>query len=103
MKFADRVYEIVKTIPTGKVMTYKEIAEKLGCKAYRAVGQALRNNPYAPIVPCHRVVKSDGTIGGFCGETTGKNLKRKINLLKTEGIKISKNKIINIETYRQIV
>lgn len=101
MKFADRVYEIVRTIPKGKVMTYKDVAEKLECKAYRAVGQALRNNPYAPIVPCHRVVKSDGSLGGYSGKITGKKIQKKINLLKSEGIKISKNKIINIETYRQ--
>lgn len=86
MKFADRVYEIVKTIPKGKVMTYKEIANKLDCKAYRAVGQALKNNPDPSKIPCHRVIKSNGKIGGYFGKTKGKNIREKIGLLKSEGV-----------------
>lgn len=92
MKFADKVYEITKKIPKGKVSTYKEISKALGCKAYRAVGQVLNKNPYAPIVPCHRIVRSDGKIGGFASGT-----KNKINLLKKEGIKIKNNKIVDFE------
>jgi methylated-DNA-[protein]-cysteine S-methyltransferase len=93
MKFTDRVYEIVKTIPKGKVITYKEIANKLGNKAYRAVGQALKNNPDPSTIPCHRVIKSNGEIGGFFGETKGKNIIKKIDLLKSEGIKIINGRI----------
>ena len=92
MKFSDKVYEITKKIPKGKVSTYGEIGKVLNCKAYRAVGNALNKNPYAPIVPCHRVVKSSGEIGGFASGT-----KNKIKLLKKEGIKIKNNKIINFE------
>ena len=65
--FNERTYDLLKKVPKGKVTTYKALAEKLGTKAYRAVGQAMRCNPYAPKVPCHRVVKSDGSIGGFQG------------------------------------
>ena len=55
-------------IPRGKTITYKELARKLGnARAARAVGNALANNPFAPLIPCHRVVKSDGRIGGYSG------------------------------------
>jgi len=92
MKFADKVYEFTKKIPRGKVTTYKKIAKALNCKAYRAVGTALNKNPYAPIVPCHRVVKSSGEIGGFASGT-----RNKIKLLKKEGIKIKDNKIVDFK------
>jgi len=89
-KFQSKVYEVCKKIPKGRVSTYKEIARKLRTKAYRAVGSALNKNPYAPIVPCHRVVNSDGFVGGFAS-----GIKKKIKLLKSEGIKIKKNRINN--------
>jgi methylated-DNA-[protein]-cysteine S-methyltransferase len=66
-------------------------------QAYRAIGQALRVNPYAPRVPCHRVVASDGTIGGFMGETKGVNIQNKIALLKKEKIDIIHKKIRNFD------
>nr|MBA4405070.1 cysteine methyltransferase [Nanoarchaeum sp.] len=88
MNFNDKVYELCKQVPKGKVTTYKAIAKKLNCKAYRAVGNALNKNPYAPIVPCHRVINTNGNIGGFA---TG--AKNKIKLLKKEGIIIKNNKI----------
>lgn len=92
MRFADKVYKLTKKIPHSKISTYKELAEALGCKAYRAVGQALNKNPYAPIVPCHRVLRSSGKIGGF---SRGK--KEKIRLLRKEGIKIRKDKVVDFE------
>ena len=71
-------------IPEGKVSTYKRIAEKIGRpRAYRAVGNALHKNPLAPIVPCHRVVRSDGRFGG---EKKGAESRR--NRLEREGIPI---------------
>lgn len=88
MTFADKVYKLTKKIPKGKVTTYKIIAYKLGTKAYRAVGNALNKNPYAPKVPCHRVIKSDGSVGGFAKGTNAK-----IKLLKKEGVKIKKGRI----------
>ncbi len=90
-EFAEKVYAIVKTIPKGKVMTYVEIAHMLESSP-RAVGQALKRNPYAPKVPCHRVIKSDGTLGGYNGEM---NSKKKIDLLKKEGVHFKDGKIVN--------
>ena len=89
--FYDKVYNLVKRIPEGRVSTYKIIAEKLNSKAYRAVGTALHKNPYRE-VPCHRVVKSNGEIGGFARGT-----KEKVRMLKKEGLSINKNKIKNFE------
>lgn len=79
--FFERCYALLRKVPRGKVTTYKALAEALGTKAYRAVGQAMNRNPYAPQVPCHRVVASDGSIGGFAHGT-----KKKIEMLKKEGV-----------------
>ena len=70
------------SIPPGQTRSYKWIAEKIGrpC-AVRAVGSALGKNPFAPVVPCHRVIKSDGTLGGFSAPG---GVKAKIKLLKKE-------------------
>jgi len=92
MKFSDKVYRLTKRIPKGKVSTYGEIAEALGCKAYRAVGNALNKNPYAPTVPCHRVIRSDGGLGGFAS-----GIKAKIRLLKKEGVKTTNGKVLDFE------
>jgi methylated-DNA-[protein]-cysteine S-methyltransferase len=68
MSFNQKVWALTARIPRGQVVTYADIAHKLGTKAYRAVGNALNHNPYAPAVPCHRVVGSDGALTGFaCG------------------------------------
>ena len=93
MGFADDVYELTKQIPRGKISTYKAIAESLGTKAYRAVGQALHLNPHAPIVPCHRVIASDGSLHGFAS-----GLKKKASLLRKEGV-IVKNNYVDLEKY----
>ncbi len=87
-RFNEKAWKLVVRVPKGKVTTYKAVAEKLGTKAYRAVGSAMNKNPYAPKVPCHRVVKSNGEVGGFSSGT-----KKKIQMLKKEGIKIKNNKI----------
>jgi len=84
-QFQKKVYEIVKKVPKGKTTTYKAIAKKLNSSP-RAVGQALKVNPYAPIVPCHRVIMSNGKIGGYSGSNP-KNIKKKIELLRKEGFK----------------
>jgi len=94
MNFNQKVLNLTRKIPKGKVSTYKEIAKALNTKAYRAVGTALRKNPYAPTVPCHRIINSNGSIGSYKGK---KNSKEKIKLLKKEGIKIKNNKIIDFE------
>tara|TARA_B100001971_G_C17983077_1_gene428423 strand:- start:399 stop:710 length:312 start_codon:yes stop_codon:yes gene_type:complete len=86
--FNERCYELLRKVPKGKITTYKEIAKSLGTKGYRAVGNAMNKNPYAPKIPCYRVIKSNGEIGGFAS-----GIKNKINLLKKEGIKIENGKI----------
>jgi len=95
--FAQRVYRQLKTVPMGRVTTYKALAESLNSRAYQAVGQALRHNPDAPNIPCHRVVASNGGLGGFNGQRTGKQLEKKIRLLKSEGVKVVENKIKNFK------
>jgi methylated-DNA-[protein]-cysteine S-methyltransferase len=80
------------------VTTYREIAQALGMKGYQAIGQVLKKNPYAPVVPCHRVVKSDGSIGGFKGCVMGKEIVEKEKMLKEEGVIILDGKI-DLEKY----
>ena len=65
MNFNQKCYELLSKIPKGKISTYKQIANILNTKAYRAVGNAMAKNPNPIIVPCHRVIKSDGHIGGY--------------------------------------
>ncbi|HSX49195.1 MAG TPA: MGMT family protein [Candidatus Saccharimonadales bacterium] len=66
--FKNKVYEITKNIPAGKVATYGQVAALAGSpKAARAVGYAMKTNPNAPLVPCHRVVASDGKLTGYSG------------------------------------
>jgi len=81
--FQEKVYEAVRKIPEGRVLSYKEVAKLAGKPhAFRAVGNILNKNQ-DPEVPCHRVIKSDGSIGGYrCGE------KKKAALLKSEHIKL---------------
>jgi len=91
--FSERVLEECSKIPKGRVSTYAEIAKAIGNpKAYRAVGNSLNKNPRPVIVPCHRIIKSSGEIGGFAN---GK--KKKIELLKKEGIRLEKGKIFGFE------
>ena len=88
--FQKKVYKMVKKIPRGKVLSYQEMAKKIGKPSgARAVGSALSKNLDSQ-VPCHRVVRSDGSVGGY-----RRGSKEKIKKLKTEGIKIKNGKIIN--------
>lgn len=84
--FQQRVYECLRRVPRGRVVTYRELARAVGCRSAQAVGQALKKNPFAPEVPCHRVIKSDLRVGGFCGETDGESVRRKVALLEAEGV-----------------
>jgi len=85
--FQRRVHEALARIPRGCVTTYRDLASHLGCGSARAVGQALRFNPFAPEVPCHRVIRSDLTPGGYQGEESGAALRRKLDLLQGEGVR----------------
>lgn len=85
--FRMKVYLAVAAIPQGKVSTYGLVARSIGSRSARAVGQALSVNPFAPDVPCHRVVSSDLRLGGFSGKTDEQALARKRALLLSEGVK----------------
>ncbi len=96
--FQSRVYTLLSTVPKGRITTYAELAKGLGIHSPRAIGQALKKNPYAPTVPCHRVISSDGTIGGFMGKRDGLEIKKKMNLLVSEGVVIDGTRIRDFKT-----
>ena len=78
-KFQLKVWKYLKTIPKGKVKTYKEVAIGIKSpKSARAVANACAKNPYAPKIPCHRVIRSDGALGGYSGRG---GIKQKLNFL----------------------
>ena len=79
--FSNSIIEIVKKLNRGEIITYSDIGNKIGSKAYRAIGNVLRNNPLPLIIPCHRVIKKSGDIGGFMGKIDQgwqQNLKKKL-------------------------
>ena len=85
-EFQKKVWRALCEIPKSKTLTYKELAKKIGVpKAIRAVANAVGANPMAPFVPCHRVVRSDGSLGGYSGKG---GVKTKLALLKKEGVTI---------------
>ena len=85
-KFQKKVWNYIKKIPKGKVKTYKEVAIAIKTpKSARAVANACAKNPYAPKIPCHRVVRSDGRIGGYSGRG---GIKEKLRLLRSEKVDI---------------
>ena len=85
-KFQIKVWNYLKTIPKGKIKTYKQVAKAIGMpKAARAVANACGKNPYAPKIPCHRVIRSDGGRGGYSGRG---GIKQKLKLLRSENVAI---------------
>lgn len=95
VSFADKIYEKLKKVPKGRVTTYSDLAHSIGSRAYRAVGTVMNKNPFAPIVPCHRVVNSDGKLGGFASGP-----EKKIKILKEEGIEVKNGKIVDFDKKR---
>ena len=84
--FELKVWKYLKTIPKGEVRTYKEVAIAIKCpKSARAVANACAKNPYAPKIPCHRVIRSDGALGGYSGRG---GIRKKIRLLRSEKVSI---------------
>lgn len=83
-QFRLRVYLELLKVPRGTTITYGELARRIGCKSAQAVGQALRHNPFAPEIPCHRVIASDGSLGGYCGSRSPEVLKRKQAQIRSE-------------------
>lgn len=96
-EFQQRVYDALCRVPRGRVTTYRRLGLAIGCRSPRAVGQALRVNPFAPKVPCHRVICEDGTLGGFAGERTGEAIRRKVGLLEQEGVPIRNGRLADPE------
>jgi len=92
--FNQRCYKLLKKVPRGKVTTYAEIARALRSRAFRAVGQAMGRNPDAPRVPCHRVICSDGRLGGYSG-----GIKKKIKLLHKEGVLVENGRIKELKKH----
>ena len=93
MKLEEKIYQKLLQVPSGYVTTYGELAKAINLKhGQRAVGQIMKHNPFPVIVPCHRVVKSDGSVGGYA---YGKE--RKKHMLSKEGLKISNDKISNFK------
>ena len=92
--FDERCYDLLLKIPKGKVTTYKKMAEALDIKAYRAVGQAMNRNPNLVTVPCHRVVNSNGELGGYAsGSAT------KLDLLRREGVYVSESGHVDLSEF----
>ncbi|GAA5953700.1 hypothetical protein JCM3765_006941 [Sporobolomyces pararoseus] len=113
--FQWRLYDLLLQVPPGKVSTYGQLSSILSSSP-RAVGSALRNNPFAPFVPCHRIIATNGYIGGFSGEwnkpqksTTvireksakveqGPKVSKKLELLKSEGVKFDEKGMLKDKT-----
>jgi methylated-DNA-[protein]-cysteine S-methyltransferase len=93
LKLDEKVYKKLLEVPKGKITTYKEIAKAVGLdNGQRVIGRIMNKNPYPIIIPCHRVIKSDGKIGGYAW-----GQKVKTRMLSNEGIKIKKGKILDLE------
>lgn len=91
MNLDEQIYKKLLEVPKGKITTYGELAKAVGfTNGQRAVGKIMNKNPYPVIIPCHRVVKSDGKIGGYA---YGEEIKK--NMLQKEGIKIKDDKILD--------
>ena len=82
--FQRKVYMELLNVPTGATITYGELARRIGCRSAQAVGQALKRNPFAPEVPCHRVIAANGSLSGYFGEREGEMIERKGKLLNEE-------------------
>ncbi len=90
--FTEKVYAVVAKIPRGSVLTYQEVARRAGRpRAYRAVGNIMNKNPDTKKVPCHRVVRSDGTVGGYARGTA-----KKIAILRREGALMGTSRFVKV-------
>jgi O-6-methylguanine DNA methyltransferase len=102
--YRKRLYSTLCSVPRGRYTTYAAMSSFLNSSA-RAVGNGMRNNPFAPQVPCHRVLAADGSIGGFCGSwgKDGEHASKKIKLLRDEGVRFdAKGKVVG-EPFRRFV
>ena len=97
--YQQAILRLLAEVPKGKVTTYGDLAKELSKRdanwspfASRAVGTTMRNNPCGPQIPCHRVIKSDGTVGNFKGGSKGA-VEEKIEMLREEGVKVLQVKV----------
>jgi methylated-DNA-[protein]-cysteine S-methyltransferase len=95
MSFCQKVWALTARVPRGRVTTYAQIARQLGTRGFRAVGAALNRNPYAPAVPCHRVVGAGGDLTGFAHGIASKR-----KLLEAEGVLFRGGRVDVSEVYR---
>ncbi|NCD34681.1 MAG: MGMT family protein [Spartobacteria bacterium] len=94
--FQKSVFDAISRIPSGRVCTYATVAKMIGCGSARAVGQALKRNPFAPDIPCHRVIRSDGSLGGYQGKTEGSDWDIKRALLEDEGVIFNNGQLLDL-------
>jgi len=92
--FQKKCYELLKLIPEGKVTTYQEMAKALNTRAWRAVGSAMARNQHLIDIPCHRVVRSDGSIGEYA---LGSD--KKAALLSSEGVEVINGKVADLDRF----
>lgn len=92
--FNQRCYDLLSQVPAGKVTTYGEIARALHTRAWRAVGSAMASNKKLFVIPCHRVVRSDGTIGQYA-----LGADKKAEILMQEGVPVAKGKVTDLGRY----
>jgi len=86
--FARRVWEQVRRVPYGEVRSYKWVGTRVSCRGYRAIGKILSCNPFPILVPCHRIIREDGSLGGY-----SQGLKVKEELLRMEGVTLGRENI----------
>lgn len=105
--YQQSILRILAEVPKGKVTTYGDLAKEIARrdpkwspKASRAVGTTMRNNPCGPQIPCHRVIKSDGSIGNFRGGAEGA-VDEKIGMLRDEGVSVVNGRI-DMEKFRHV-
>lgn len=94
-EFNRRCYEVLTQVPEGKVTTYRHLAQAMGARAWRAVGSAMARNEQLVAIPCHRVVRSDGTIGRYA-----QGAARKAQLLRDEGVEVVNGMVKPLDSYR---
>ncbi len=92
--FEEKVYEALSSVPRGRVTSYALLARQVGCGSAQAIGQAMKRNPRAPEVPCHRVLRADGTLGGYSGQVEGEQLEKKRALLESEGVRFEDGRLV---------
>lgn len=90
--FNQQCYDLLKQIPAGKVTTYKELARAMKSRAWRAVGHAMATNTQLITIPCHRVIRSDGSIGQYTLGTP-----KKVSLLQQEGVPVENNRVTHLD------